>query len=66
MCEIFYRSDFHDFYTIKSLREGDFGLKIFLKIFSGSFGSAKFLTRMISLILRSAVTSKHAEHTHQD
>ncbi len=23
-CEIFDGSDFHDFYTIKSLREGDF------------------------------------------
>ncbi len=27
-CEIFHRSDFHDFYTIKSPREGDFGVKI--------------------------------------
>ncbi len=27
-CEIFDRSDFHDFYTIKSLWEGDFGVKI--------------------------------------
>ena len=27
-CEIFGRSDFHDFYTIKSLWEGDFGVKI--------------------------------------
>ncbi len=26
--EIFDRSDFPDFYTIKSLREGDFGFKI--------------------------------------
>ncbi len=26
--EIFDRSDFHDFYTIKSLRVGDFGVKI--------------------------------------
>jgi hypothetical protein len=25
-CEIFHRSDFHDFYNIKSLREGDFGV----------------------------------------
>jgi hypothetical protein len=29
--EIFDRSDFPDFYTIKSLREGDFGVKIFKK-----------------------------------
>ncbi len=27
-CEIFDRSDFNDFYTIKSLCEGDFGVKI--------------------------------------
>ena len=27
-CEIFDSSDFHDFYTIKSLREGDSGVKI--------------------------------------
>ncbi len=53
-CEIFDRSDFPDFYTIKSLCEGDFGVKIkkFIKIFRGSFGGAKFLTRMLSLFLR--------------
>jgi hypothetical protein len=28
MCEIFDRSDFRDFYTIKSLWVGDFGAKI--------------------------------------
>jgi len=27
-CEIFDRSDFPDFYTIKSRQEGDFGVKI--------------------------------------
>ncbi len=27
-CEIFDRSDFPDFYTIKSRRESDFGVKI--------------------------------------
>jgi hypothetical protein len=27
-CEIFDRSDFPDFYTIKSLRVGDFGVEI--------------------------------------
>jgi hypothetical protein len=27
-CEIVDRSDFHDFYPIKSLWEGDFGVKI--------------------------------------
>ncbi len=52
--EIFDRSDFPDFYTIKSLRVGDFGVKIIknLKIFRGSFRGAKFLTRMLSLFLR--------------
>ncbi len=35
------------------------------KVFGGSFGAAKFLTRMLSLILTSAFPSKHAEHTHQ-
>jgi hypothetical protein len=53
-CEIFDRSDFPDFYTIKSLCEGDFGVKIknILKIFRGSFRGAKFLTRTLSLFLR--------------
>ena len=66
-CEIFDRSDFRDFYTIKSRREGDFGVKIkkFKQIFRGPFGAAKFLMRMLSIILRSAFPSKHAEHTHQ-
>ncbi len=27
-CEIFYRPDFHYFYTIKPFRVGDFGAKI--------------------------------------
>jgi len=43
-CEIFDRSDFADFYTIKSLRVGDFGVKIKkknLKIFRCSFRGAK-------------------------
>ncbi len=66
-CEIFDSSDFHDFYTIKSLREGDIGVQIkkFKQIFRSSFGAAKFLMRMLSIILRSTVPSKHAEHTHQ-
>jgi hypothetical protein len=54
-CEIFDRSDFPDFYTIKSLRVGDFGVKInffFSQIFWGLFMGAKFLTRMLSLFLR--------------
>ncbi len=47
--EIFDRSDFPDFYTIKSLHVGDFGVKIKkkLKIFRGAFRGAKFLTRML-------------------
>jgi hypothetical protein len=40
--EIFDRSDFHYFHTIKSLWEGDFGvLKKNLKIIRGSFGCRK-------------------------
>jgi hypothetical protein len=52
--EIFDRSDFPDFYTIKSLRLGDFGVKIKknLQIFRGSFRCAKLLTRMLSVFLR--------------
>ncbi len=53
--EIFDRSDFPDFYTMKSLRVGDFGVKIkkkFFKIFRGSCRGAKFLMRMLSLFLR--------------
>jgi hypothetical protein len=48
--EIFDRSDFPDFYNMKSLRVGDFGFKINknLQIFRG----AKFLTRMLSVFLR--------------
>jgi hypothetical protein len=54
-CEIFDNSDFDDFYTIKSIWGADFWVKIqicFFFIFRGSFGAAKFLTRMLSLILR--------------
>jgi hypothetical protein len=42
------------FYTIKSLRVGDSGLKKkkIYKIFWGSFRGAKFLTRMLSLFIR--------------
>ncbi len=52
--EIFDRSEFPDFYTIKSLRVGDFGVKKkkVSKIFRGSFRDAKFLTRMLSLFLK--------------
>jgi hypothetical protein len=53
-CEIFNRSDFDDFYTIKSLCEGEFRVKIknFIKIFGGSFKGEKFLPRMLSLFLK--------------
>ncbi len=53
--EIFDRSDFPEFYTIKSLRVGDLRVKMkkkILKIFRGSFRGAKFLTRVLSLFLR--------------
>jgi hypothetical protein len=52
--EIFDRSDFPDFYTMKCLRVGDFGVKIkkILKNIWGSFRGAKFLMRMLSLFLR--------------
>ncbi len=52
--EIFDRSDFPDFYTIKSLCVGDFGVKIkkCQTIIRGSFEGAKFLTRMLSVFLR--------------
>jgi hypothetical protein len=52
--EIFDRSDFHDFYPIKSLWEGDFGVKIkcFEKNILGLIWGRKVLTRMLSLILR--------------
>ncbi len=34
-CEIFDRSDFHNFYTIKSLWEGDFGVNIIIFFWGG-------------------------------
>ncbi len=50
-CEIFDRSGLHDFYTMKSVREGDFGVKkIKRKIFRGLFGAAIFLTHMLSSV----------------
>jgi hypothetical protein len=50
-CEIFDHSDFHDFYIIKSLSGGEFGVTLnFFFIFRGLFRAAKFLTRMLSLI----------------
>jgi len=48
MCEIFDRSNFHDFYTLNLC-----GVKISCKkIFRDSFRAAKFLMRLLSLILR--------------
>ncbi len=49
--EIFDRSDFPDFYTIKSLCVG-LKKKKFLTIIRVSFGGAKFLMRMLSVFLR--------------
>jgi hypothetical protein len=45
--EIFNRSDFPDFSTIKSLHVGGFGVKFKknLNIFRGAFWGAKILTR---------------------
>jgi hypothetical protein len=67
-CEIFNHSDFHDFYTIKSIWNGNLVVKIkkFIQIFRGPFRAVKFLTHILSLILRSTVPSKHAEHIHQE
>jgi hypothetical protein len=54
--EIFDRSDFPDCYTIKSLRVGDFGVKIkkILKYFGGHLGVQSSLRTcsLLSLFLR--------------
>jgi hypothetical protein len=50
-CEIFGLSDFHDFYTIKSL-EGDFGVKIifiYLGFYLGTQNSFRVYTLSVSL-----------------
>ncbi len=65
-CEIFDRSDFHDFLHQNVSTGGRLWVNFFKYIFRGPFGTAEFLTRILSLILRSAVPSKHAEHTHQE
>jgi hypothetical protein len=52
-CEIFHRSDFQDFYTIKSLWGWLWGLKYFFKyLFRGSFRATRFLSHMFSLICK--------------
>ncbi len=53
-CEIFDRSDFPDFYTIKSSWVGDLVVKIKknFSTFQGSFRGAKSLTGILSLFLR--------------
>jgi hypothetical protein len=53
-CEIFDRSDFPDFYTIKSSWVVNLVVKIkkINSTFLGSFRGAKFLMRMLSLFLR--------------
>ena len=47
--EIFDRSDFPDFYTMKSQRVGDFGVKIKkkFKIFRGSFRGAQSIFKEV-------------------
>ncbi len=62
-CEIFERSDFHDFYTIKSVRKGDFkNLKKYLAV---NLGLRNSLCICSGAHVRSEVPSKHADHTHQ-
>jgi hypothetical protein len=63
-CEIFDRSDFHDFYTISSLLYGRATLGFKKNIFYKYLGA--HLGRMLSLLLKIAVLSKRAEHTHQE
>jgi hypothetical protein len=52
-CEIFDRSDFDDFYTITSLCEGDFGVKIkgdfFCKFGPKNFFSVELLRPLVSV-----------------
>jgi hypothetical protein len=51
--EIFHRSDFPDFYTIKSLRVGDFGVKIkfFYKKYLGVHLGVQSSLRVCSVYL---------------
>jgi hypothetical protein len=52
-CEIFDRSDFHDFTPYSRYGRPTLGFKnFFYFLFRGSFGAAKFLVRMLSLISR--------------
>jgi hypothetical protein len=53
--EIFDRSDFSDFYTIKSSWVGDLVVKISTYYFNFCGSSAAFI-----------VSDAHAEHTHQE
>jgi hypothetical protein len=65
-CKSFDRSDFPDFYTIKPFCCATLGLTYkFVQntIFRCSFRAAKFLTRMLSLILR---TVPNVEQTLED
>jgi hypothetical protein len=64
-CEICDRSDFHEFYTIKSLREGDFGVKIKKNLISGFIWGREIPYAYAHSNFKNAVPSKHAEHTHQ-
>jgi hypothetical protein len=52
-CEIFNRSDFHDFYTIKTFCVGDFGAKY--KLVRLIFGGAR----------HHLISNAHRERVHQ-
>ncbi len=59
--EIFDPSDFHDLYTIKSLREGDFGVKI-EKIKTNIYG---FIWGREIPYASASGTNAQAQNTHQ-
>jgi hypothetical protein len=62
-CEIFDRLDFHDFYTIKSLRAGDF--VVFFFNIQGFIWDRKIPYAYAQSNFKERSPSKHAEHTHQ-
>jgi hypothetical protein len=70
--EIFDRSDFPDFYKLKSCWVGDLVVKI-LTYYFNFWGSIWFLTRMLSIHIRNwcvcsaceSVTYAYAQHAHQ-
>ncbi len=54
-CEIFDRSDFHDFYTIKPFYVGDFWVKIYSNLVILIWGGAR----------HHLISDAHAERAHQ-